>query len=144
MDDAPNLTDLNLLSGWEWSVSTWAADELTLIADTDLSYHHQVEITFSGVNFVSLPADFYDARFGAASTAELAELGARLGDDPDLITWAIDAEPAASTGPSRFFVRAIAISIVHGTVFHYWRDQLQPGERIAPWVKPPPNPGESA
>jgi hypothetical protein len=44
------VTDLTTLTGrwWDWEVSRWDAAGPTLVADNDLTYHWNVEVSFVG------------------------------------------------------------------------------------------------
>jgi hypothetical protein len=47
----PPVHELIDLTGrrWDWQVDFWDSSTRRLIADNDLTYHHSVEVSFTGV-----------------------------------------------------------------------------------------------
>ena len=91
---------------------------LLVIGRFDLSYYHDIELVFSGVTFIRCPTSFDRPRF--------IDAGFVPGGFRTMI----------QTEEGEFEIVAESLDATIGKVFHYDRgDQLQPGERIADWVK---------
>jgi hypothetical protein len=96
-----------------------------VVGSFDLCYYHDVEVHFVGVDRIKLPVWFKCPEFSDEGPVS----------DP----W------SGVPNPRRFVIRADdgqheviaeSVEVVVGTVYYYDRGaQLQPGERIAPWVK---------
>lgn len=92
---------------------------MLMIGDNNLTYHHEVELIFTDVVHIRCDINVYHPQFS------------NLGSCPcgcEAIVIGIQAEEAD------FEIAAEKLEIVTGTVFHYHRRNLQPGERIAQWV----------
>jgi hypothetical protein len=50
---------------------------------------------------------------------------------------AFDVEALAGTGVLPCLVAADSVEVVPGRVYHYWREDLKEGERLAPFVRRP-------
>lgn len=94
---------------------------LLVVVSFDLSYYHDVEVTFVAVESIRCPVYFTAERF-------------------------CDAGPGGENGDSRRFeiiadgetyeivARGVEVQLIK--VYYYDRGkQLKPGERMAPWVK---------
>ena len=102
----------------EFRFHSFDGSRLVLIGSFDLSYYHDVEVTFTEVAFIRCPTYIRGPKFCEAGKGED---GTRFEIATDEGTFEIVAESAA---------------VAVGKVYHYDRgEQLQPGERIAPWVK---------
>ncbi|MFJ4841356.1 hypothetical protein [Streptomyces sp. NPDC088746] len=122
-------------SWWDWEVITWDAGEFRLAAGYDLTYHHGLELVFGDPVFVSCPAMFHDPDFRVPTDEERARISSQLGEDPPVLV-AFDAD-AGGREPVPCVIAAERFEVVHGTVLRYWRDDAAPGQRFAPWVRPP-------
>jgi hypothetical protein len=113
--------DVNRLSAAgidEFRIDSFDGFRLVLIGSADLSYYHDVEVAFTDVGFIRCPTNFYEPRFRDA------------GKTDDGVRFEI------STDEGNFEIVAGTALVSVGKVYHYDRgDALQPGERIAPWVK---------
>jgi hypothetical protein len=97
---------------------------LLIIGSFDLCYYHDIELLFTEVEFISCPTYFCEPQFRDA------------GPKNDGRRFEI------RTDEGLFEIVAEGASVVLGKVFHYDRgEQLQPGERIAAWVKRGAEPG---
>lgn len=102
----------------EYRVLHADAARLVLIGSFDLSYYHDVEITFHRVHSSTCPEVFHGPRFR------------EVGVEGDARVFGIDHDE----GSCRIVAREVSVEI--GKVFHYDRGAaLKPDERIAPWVK---------
>ncbi|MFD8478646.1 hypothetical protein [Kitasatospora sp. NPDC059673] len=122
-------------SWWDWDVVSWDPSRLVLGADHDLTYHHSLELRFDEPELVTCPASFQDPVFRAPTPAETTGVQRQLGATPAVLV-AFTAD-AGGPDPADGLIAAGRLSIVRGTVFRYWREELRPGERHAPWVRPP-------
>jgi hypothetical protein len=50
-------------SWWSWAIWRYDGATLTLISGNDLTYHHELELSFSDVEFIEVPAQFERAAF---------------------------------------------------------------------------------
>nr|WSX54076.1 hypothetical protein OG409_37275 [Streptomyces sp. NBC_00974] len=78
-------------SWWDWDVVTWDGGELRLAADSDLTYHHGLELRFGEPLFVSCPSAFQDPIFRAPSFDEVLKVTRQLGCEPTVVV-AFEAE----------------------------------------------------
>ncbi|GHH76105.1 hypothetical protein GCM10018781_46520 [Kitasatospora indigofera] len=122
-------------SWWDWEVIGWDAGQFRLAAGHDLAYHHGLELVFDRPAFVSCPAEFQDPVFRAPTREEWTGVTRRLGGVPPVLV-AFEAD-AGGREPVSCLVAAEGFEVVHGTVLRYWREDLAPGQRFAPWVRPP-------
>lgn len=132
------MTVLRLPEGswWDWEVIGWDLGTLCLAAGSDLTYHHDLEVRFSGAVYVACPESFSDPVFREPSDTDRKLLRHLYSDDP-LQVYAFDVDPPSGNEPMACVIVAASVQVVRGVVYRYWRDHLQPGERRAPWVQPP-------
>jgi hypothetical protein len=114
------LADINELRLSTYQLQEFDGCRLLIVGDHDLSYHHQVELIFFDVQHIKCDVEFYDPVFQLLGPCHCGCGSQRIGIRAD--------------GGS-FEITAAGYQIVTGLVFHYDRENLQPGERIAPWVK---------
>lgn len=62
-------------------------------------------------------------------------LARQLGEEPPVVV-AFEAD-AGGREPISCLVAAERFEVVHETVLGYWREDTAPGQRFAPWVRPP-------
>jgi len=123
------LDRVNELQLWDFEASPLTDGRVTVLGSNDFDYYHHVEMEFSGVTSCDLPAMFSHAEFLLSPSI-----------DPD--------EPGPKTvyvfGQSKvdlrteFTLRAESVVVTIGTVYYYQRENLKPGERIAPWARKTP------
>ncbi|MFJ5842295.1 hypothetical protein ACIQGO_37080 [Streptomyces shenzhenensis] len=114
---------------------TWNAGQLRLAAGHDLTYHHGLELVFDDPVFVSCPSSFQDPMFRAPSPDELLKVARRLGGELTVVV-AFEAD-AGGQEAVPCLIAAERLEIVQETVLRYWREDAAPGQRFAPWVRPP-------
>lgn len=122
-------------SWWDWDVIEWNAAEFRLAAGHDLTYHHGLELVFGDPVFVQCPAVFHDPVFRAPTPDELLRLSRHLGERPPVVV-ALEAD-AGGPEPVPCLVASGSLEIVVEPVLRYWREDAAPGQRFAPWVRPP-------
>ncbi|MFG2758956.1 hypothetical protein [Streptomyces wuyuanensis] len=120
---------------WDWEVMAWDTTGFRLAAAHDLTYHHGLELVFTEPAFVSCPAVFHDPVFRAPTGDEVLRVTRLMGEAPAVLV-AFEAD-ANGTEPVPCLVAAERLEVVHETVLRYWRDDAAPGQRFAPWVRPP-------
>ncbi|MDT0264765.1 hypothetical protein RM844_00510 [Streptomyces sp. DSM 44915] len=120
---------------WDWDVVAWDAGEFRLAAGYSV-YHHDLELVFGEPLFVSCPTEFRDPVFRSPTAAELASVRRRsaAGRPPVLVAFEADADGAE---PATGLVAARRLELRAETVLRYWRADAAPGQRFAPWVRPP-------
>lgn len=89
----------------------------------------------SGEGFVSCPTTFHDPVFRVPTSEERMRLARQLGEEPPVVV-AFEAD-AGGREPISCLVAAERFEVVHETVLRYWREDTAPGQRFAPWVRPP-------
>jgi hypothetical protein len=109
-----DLDRLNEVQYWDFQVARSENGTLLILGSNDFTYSHHVEIEFEGVTSHNLPDRFSHAEFLLGSHEETVHV--------------------ESEG-SWFQVHATSLSLRFGTVYYYDRQDLKPGERLAPWVK---------
>jgi hypothetical protein len=101
---------------WDWRVEGWDGGRLRLIAGNDLTYHHQVEVTFGGVAYVCCPSEFSHPVFRDPHAEEVYRatrvLDGELGGLA-VFAWDIDTSPAEPC-----MVVAEAVDVAEGLVTH--------------------------
>ncbi|MEV8225726.1 hypothetical protein AB0P41_06570 [Streptomyces sp. NPDC079167] len=122
-------------SWWDWDVIAWDAGELRLAAGYDLSYHHGLELVFGDLVFAGCPAMFSDPEFRAPTSEERERAARQFGEEPPVLV-AFEAD-AGGREPVSCLIAAERLEIVHESVLRYWRNDAAPGQRFAPWVRPP-------
>ncbi|MFE1774265.1 hypothetical protein [Streptomyces sp. NPDC059008] len=120
---------------WDWEVIAWNAGQLRLAAGHDLTYYHGLELVFDDPAFVSCPAMFHDPVFRAPTTEELLRVTRQLGERPPVLV-AFEGD-ANGQEPVSCLIAAERLKIVHEKVLRCWREGIAPGQRLAPWVRPP-------
>ncbi|MGW4895890.1 hypothetical protein ACWEQL_27090 [Kitasatospora sp. NPDC004240] len=122
-------------SWWDWDVVEWNAGRLRLGAGYDLTYHHGLELVFTDPLHVTCPVAFQDPVFRDPTPEERRTVSRQLGETPAVLV-AFESD-GGGPDPASGLIAAGGLDIVQGTVYRYWRDNLAPGERLAPWVRPP-------
>ncbi|MFD5257727.1 hypothetical protein ACFWM5_33535 [Streptomyces bobili] len=124
-------------SWWDWDIVAWDPGRLRLGAGSDISYVHGLELVFSDPVVVMCPSSFFqDPVFRAPTPDEVRLIARQVGEIPPVLI-AFEAD-AGGPSPASGLIAAGQLDIVQGTVFRYWRENLEAGERLAPWVEPPP------
>jgi hypothetical protein len=134
------LDRLNKFACWDYRLLSFDGSRLIIVGSTDLSYYHLVEAEFAEVSFLSCPTEFSHGRFRLATEAEHTLVNRLVAIDGEDILFAIDAESSGSMETQVFFILAQTLNVIEGTVYYYERENLKPGERIAPWVSKGPRP----
>lgn len=122
-------------SWWDWDVVSWDAGQLCLGADHDLNYHHSLELIFQDPLFVTCPTAFHDPVFRLPTPEEIHTVTRQVGEAPPLVV--VFEADAGGSEPATCLIAANSVEVVRGTVLRYWRGDLKPGERLAPWVRSP-------
>ncbi len=121
----------------EWDIQEFDSSRLRLAANYDLTYYHGLEVVFTDVAYLACPTQFTDPTFREPTRDERELVRRHVGEDPPLIV-AFDLEPLiGSREPLPCLIAAETVEVVIGNVYRYWRDDLAPGERLSPRVRPP-------
>jgi hypothetical protein len=125
--DSSNLCEFVL-----WSL---VDNELLILGSDDLAYYHQVEIAYHGLEYIEAPSSFWRPRFRDATELETRRSWRRrvVGADKSASLYVI--EDGGDGAIETYFIAAESCVVSVGMVFHYDRPNLEPGERIAPWVR---------
>lgn len=120
---------------FEFRISKLKEDGTVIIVGCfDLSYHHSIEIIIKETTYISCPITFSNARFRLATEAEKEHLKTNLVSEwNDLIICIILDEDTDE--PTKHFIFGEEIQYTIGNVYHYRRENLQDGERLADWIK---------
>ncbi len=122
----------------DFLVFSFNDSRLLILGSFDLVYYHEIEIVFEGVSYIGLPASFDRPRLRFATPDE-ERLFAFLGlDDRDRV---YVVEPDSESGEGKHYVVAQRVVARKCMVYHYQREDLKPGEEIAPWVHQSENGG---
>lgn len=101
----------------------------------DLAHHHGLELVFGDPVMVSCPSAFHDPAFRAPTPDEPLRVARQLGGTTPVVV-AFEAD-AGGQEPVSCLIAAERLDIVRETVLRYWREDAAPGQRFAPWVRPP-------
>ena len=93
----------------------WDSSTLRLIADNDLTYHHNVEVSFSDVVWAATADLFHHPTFRPATPAEL-EFARQITSEAGYNIYAWDAETSAGAVP--MMIMAASVLVVEGFVRH--------------------------
>jgi hypothetical protein len=120
------INDANLLLlGWvdSYHIQTFDGHRLLVVGSFDLSYYHDVELMFSGVESIRCPVYFTAEGFRDAGPGGENGTCRRF-------------EIVADGGPFEIVAESVAVEVVK--VYYYDPGTLKPGERIAEWVRRSP------
>jgi hypothetical protein len=93
---------------WDWST-------LRLIADNDLTHHHNVEISHTDVSRAATADLFHHPTFRPATPVEI-EFAHQVINDAGYEIYVWDAESSAGTAP--MMIIATSVRVVEGLVRH--------------------------
>ena len=119
----------------DFRIDSYNGENLLITGSFDFCYYHEIEVDFKEVEYVNLPASFFNPKFSMANLAEQKIVRVQAGLDNAITIYKIEAETGLSEGSLSFYVAAMQVEIREGTVYYYERDNLKEGERIAHWVK---------
>ena len=114
------LEDVNRLKLASYRIQLFDNWKLLAIGAHDLSYGHEVEITFENVQHINCDIEFYDPVFQQLGACPCGCSAIRIGISAD---------------KGDFEIIAMNFDITLGIVYHYKRGTLKSGERIAPWIE---------
>lgn len=120
-----NITEFKIISKTEY--------DLILAGSFDFAYYHDVEIIFSDVEFIFCPGySFNIDKFRLATQKEILEISKFMNGyaDAGIVICLED-----TYHNEKYFIVTQQVNYKFGLVFYYNRENLQPGERIADWVK---------
>ena len=118
----------------DFILHSFVGDSLLLIGSFDLCYYHELEIRFHDVRYIGLPVyGLNSPRLSVASEVE-RQAHAHIELDDDDMLFRLHGDPDFNGGRV-YYIAAKRVSIAEGMVYHYVRDDLKDGERIAEWVK---------
>lgn len=108
------------------------SQQLVLAGSFDFSYYHNVEITFTEVEFILCPGSVFTVElFRLANEEEIIQLHSIMhGCERNGIVFCLENE----FEQQRFYIVAEQMTYHFGMVYYYERPNLQPGERIAEFV----------
>ena len=100
---------------WDWRLEHWDSSTLRLIAGNDLTYHHNVEVSFTDVVWAAIADLFHHPAFRPATPAE-REFARQVTDEAGYEIYAWDAETSGGTLP--MMIIAASVLVVEGLVRH--------------------------
>jgi hypothetical protein len=107
------VTTLTLPPGswWSWEVQRYDGATLVIIAGHDLTYHHEIELSFSDVAYIEAPTQFEHASFREPTTAEWEKVRRCIGEEPTvLVAFDIEANHGGGTVPCLIAADAYSIN----------------------------------
>jgi hypothetical protein len=127
---------LNALGLWDFKLDSLRERSLTILASNDFDYYHQAEIRFEDVTFIECAEKFSHAVFRRDTVEERRARFARLGIEGEVFCIRTEAaDGCQGSEQDQYFVVARRASCAIGTVYYCRPDHLEPGERIATWVR---------
>ncbi len=118
----------------DFSIRSFEDHHLVMVGSFDLDYYQDVQIEFSGVSYLSCPSDFSDASFRELDREECADLIEFLGESLDHESRVFAVDIADFYNVNTHYIVADDVDFQFGKVYFYPRENLEPGESIAPWV----------
>ena len=130
-DDIRTKTNIN-----DFWIEKMNSSNLILAGSFDHGYYHEIEITFTEVKYISCPGGIFNvSKFRSASEEERNKLIEQkvfgnewLNPKCNVIILEDNIEE------TKYHIVFEEMSYKFETVFHYIRDNLKEGERIAEWV----------
>lgn len=119
----------------EFQLFSYQQNQLIITGSSDHAYYHQMELRFENCPYLTLPAEFSNAvfRYGEDDDYERIRRIVELESSHKIIH--IEAETPAALDPLNFYVVAEELSVNQDMVYHYLREKLNEGERLAPWLR---------
>lgn len=121
---------------WDWDLLEYDGAHLRFAAGSDLTYHHGLELLFTDVAYLACPTQFSDPTFREPTSDERETLRGYVGQEPPVVV-AFDVAAEFGEGSLPCVIAAESVEVVVGVVYRYWREDLNDGERLAPFVRPP-------
>jgi len=116
----------------DFQLYSFRGSRLIVTGSRDHAYYHQIELHLENTKYLSIPIEFSNPEFRYADEDEYERIRRIVElENQDLIIH-IEAETAAALDPLHFYIVAQSMSINSDLVYHYERENLQEGERIAP------------
>jgi hypothetical protein len=107
--------------------------KLTLAGSFDRGYYHEVEVLFHDVQFILCPCNgMIVNRFRPASEEEISQLGTFMNGYEK--SGPVTCMEGTFT-KEKYFIVAQQVTYEFGKVYYYKPEKLNPGERVAKWVK---------
>ncbi|MDH5181862.1 MAG: hypothetical protein OEZ39_13210 [Gammaproteobacteria bacterium] len=129
------LTRANEIQAADFKVMRFSPPDLLIIGGLDLLYSHYIELYFNNCSYSDLPDVFHWAGFRVATDAEIQKFStAEKPPTERYKLYCIEAESVDSLTTETFYVAADDVTLVEGTVLHRLVENLNRGDRIAPWV----------
>jgi hypothetical protein len=100
-------------SWWDWEVRSFDGSRLVLVAGSDLTYGHGLEVRFDGVSYIRCPMSFHDAAFREPTEAE-RKLAEQAHDARPPVIAAFDADD----GPFEGLIVADRVEVEPGAFRH--------------------------
>ncbi|GAB3841770.1 hypothetical protein [Hymenobacter jeollabukensis] len=123
---------------FDFSVDSYHHSNLTVVGSTDFSYYHQLEVTFHNVFFAAC----YFRDWKSDTTAPVFIIPAQV--EAHRINFQLQIEAGydlfvfkVENSETDVVIAAETISYNTDTVLYYYRDDLQPGMRLADFVVKP-------
>jgi hypothetical protein len=88
------MVELPVGSWWSWEIVSFDGSSLTLAAGADLTYHHELELSFVDVAYLSVPTVFEHPVFREPADDEIGRVHAYVGEVPPVVV-AFDVEANA-------------------------------------------------
>ncbi|MGD1838594.1 MAG: hypothetical protein ACPKPY_11130 [Nitrososphaeraceae archaeon] len=110
---------------------------LTIIGSFDSSYNHDIEIYIKNPSYISLPKYFEYPTFRRATEQEKQDLERErlFSNGIDGTVICVELDKALDEAFEKHYIIAEDFSYKFGVVYHYKRDNLKEGERIAEWIE---------
>ncbi|MDF1661221.1 MAG: hypothetical protein P1V97_05590 [Planctomycetota bacterium] len=118
----------------EFQLYSVEQNRLILTGSRDHAYYHQIELRFENTRYMSIPMEFSDPifRYGEEDDYERIRRIVEL-ENQDLIIH-VEAETPAALEPQNFYIVAQTLTLDSDMVYHYQRENLVDGERLASWA----------
>ena len=116
--------------------------DVTIIGSSDLGFYHEIELVFLGVSIIICSIRFFDdVTFRLATYEEKIQIKNNFESyDPEDIgyfTFCIEEKRVLQKVIKihKNYIVAKDLKYNFDTVYHYKREKLEKGERIADWIK---------
>lgn len=131
--------DMEKMNIWEYEIIEMTDGKLTIMGSMEFAYYHEVELYFENVTHLALPCAFGEVKIRLATQDEIEnELRKRfcfkILSGQQVFVLHTEAGSLSLDNGDTYVILASRFNYKVGVVYHYMREDLEEGERIAPWV----------
>lgn len=109
-------------------------NRLVLTGSQDHAYYHQIELHFENTCYLTLPMEFSNPIFRYGEEDDYERIRRIVEIENQHLIIHVEAETPAALDSQNFYIVAETLTVNSDMVYHYKRETLSEGERLASWV----------